>query len=82
LAREMGQKVGLLKLLTLFPFPRAAVEKVSLSCRSLLVPEMNWGQISREVKRVNRGRCRVLTLNKFDGTLITPQEIVKRLSQD
>ncbi|MFH0788094.1 MAG: 2-oxoacid:acceptor oxidoreductase subunit alpha [Pseudomonadota bacterium] len=81
-AREMGQKVGLLKLLTLFPFPRAAVEKVTISCQSLLVPEMNWGQISREVKRVNRGRCRVLTLNKFDGTLITPQEILKRLSQD
>lgn len=81
-AREMGQKVGLLKLLTLFPFPRAAVEKVTISCQSLLVPEMNWGQISREVKRVNRGRCRVLTLNKFDGTLITPQEILKRLSQN
>ena len=40
---------------------------------------MNWGQISREVKRVNRGRCRVLTLNKFDGTLITPREILKIL---
>ncbi len=81
-ARELGIKAGLLKLVTLFPFPRAAVEKTALSCQSLLVPEMNWGQISREVKRVNRGRCRVVTLNKFDGTLITPQEILKKLTQD
>ncbi|MGC1404476.1 MAG: 2-oxoacid:acceptor oxidoreductase subunit alpha [Thermodesulfobacteriota bacterium] len=81
-ARELGIKAGLLKLVTLFPFPRAAIEKTALSCQSLLVPEMNWGQISREVKRVNRGRCRVVTLNKFDGTLITPNEILKKLTQD
>lgn len=81
-ARDLGIKAGLLKLVTLFPFPRAAIEKTALSCQSLLVPEMNWGQISREVKRVNRGRCRVVTLNKFDGTLITPNEILKKLTQD
>ena len=81
-ARELGIKAGLLKLVTLFPFPRAAIEKTALSCQSLLVPEMNWGQISREVKRVNRGRCRVVTLNKFDGTLITPNEILKKLTQN
>jgi len=79
LAREMGLKAGLLKLITLFPFPRAALEQITATARILICPEMNWGQISREVKRVNRGRCRVLTLNKFDGTLITPQEILKKL---
>jgi 2-oxoglutarate ferredoxin oxidoreductase subunit alpha len=80
-AREMGLKVGLLKLITLFPFPRAAVEEAARTAKTLLVPEMNWGQISREVKRVNRGRSRVSTLNKFDGTLITPREILKMLTQ-
>lgn len=78
-ARELGQKVGLMTLITLFPFPRAAIEKIPSSCHSLLVPEMNWGQISREVKRVNRGRRRVRTFNKFDGTLITPKEIFNQL---
>ena len=82
LAREMGLKVGLLKLITLFPFPRAALEQITATARILFCPEMNWGQISREVKRVNRGRCRVLTLNKFDGTLITPQEILKNLAKN
>jgi 2-oxoglutarate ferredoxin oxidoreductase subunit alpha len=81
-AREMGIKAGLLKLVTLFPFPRAALEKTAFRCQSILVPEMNWGQISREVKRVTRGRCRVVTLNKFDGTLITPNEILKMLMQN
>jgi 2-oxoglutarate ferredoxin oxidoreductase subunit alpha len=37
------------------------------------------GQMSREVKRVNQGRIRVETLNRIDGSLITPEEIVERL---
>jgi 2-oxoglutarate ferredoxin oxidoreductase subunit alpha len=80
-AREMGLKAGLLKLISLFPFPKAAVEQAALAARTLVVPEMNWGQISREVKRVNKGRSRVVTFNKFDGTLITPREILKVITQ-
>ncbi len=53
-AREKGKKVGLLKLITLWPFMRSAVEKILQTSRILIVPEMNMGQISREVKRVNR----------------------------
>jgi 2-oxoglutarate ferredoxin oxidoreductase subunit alpha len=37
------------------------------------------GQISREVKRINQGRTRVETLNRIDGKLITPDEIMGRL---
>jgi 2-oxoglutarate ferredoxin oxidoreductase subunit alpha len=37
------------------------------------------GQISREVKRINRGLTRVETLNRIDGKLITPDEILERL---
>ena len=53
-ARERGKKVGLLKLVTLWPFMRSAVEKVLQTSKMLIVPEMNMGQISREVKRVSR----------------------------
>ncbi|MBW1940248.1 MAG: 2-oxoacid:acceptor oxidoreductase subunit alpha, partial [Deltaproteobacteria bacterium] len=49
-ARELGIKAGLLQLITLFPFPRHAVEIVLRQSRAVLVPEMNMGQISREVK--------------------------------
>jgi 2-oxoglutarate/2-oxoacid ferredoxin oxidoreductase subunit alpha len=47
--------------------------------RAVLVPELNMGQISREVKRVNPGKVRVETLNRIDGILITPDEILERL---
>jgi 2-oxoglutarate ferredoxin oxidoreductase subunit alpha len=40
---------------------------------------MNMGQLSREVKRVNQGKCEVVTLNKVDGTLITPGEILEKV---
>ncbi len=78
-AREKGIKVGLLKLVTIWPFARSAVEKVLQKSRILLVPEMNMGQISREVKRVNPGVAKVFTLNKVDGTIITPEEILNRI---
>jgi 2-oxoglutarate/2-oxoacid ferredoxin oxidoreductase subunit alpha len=80
-AREKGIKVGLLKLVTLWPFVRSAIEKVLQTSKTLLVPEMNMGQLSREVKRVNRGVARVLTLNKVDGAIITPEEILTRISE-
>ena len=80
-AREKGLKVGLLRLVTIWPFMRSAVEKVLQISKILLVPEMNMGQISREVKRVNRGVSRVFTLNKIDGTIITPEEILNRIGE-
>ncbi len=48
-------------------------------CSTVLVPEMNMGQISREVKRVNNGQSKVLTLNRIDGQIITPGEILKKI---
>jgi 2-oxoglutarate ferredoxin oxidoreductase subunit alpha len=80
-AREKGVNVGLLKLVTLWPFARSAVEKVLQTSKILMVPEMNMGQISREVKRVNRGAAKIFTLNKTDGTIITPEEILNRITE-
>ena len=80
-AREKGLDVGLLKLKVLWPFMCTTVTKVLEDCRRVLVPEMNFGQISREVERVNQGRCEILTLSKVDGTAITPQEIVQKLEE-
>lgn len=80
-AREKGIKAGLLKLKTLFPFPRPALEKLMQHCRTLVVPEMNMGQMSREVKRVNNGRANVRTLNRVDGQIITPSQILKLLQK-
>jgi 2-oxoglutarate ferredoxin oxidoreductase subunit alpha len=80
-AREKGIRVGLLQLVTIWPFVRSAVEKVLQISKILLVPEMNMGQVSREVKRVSRGMAKVFTLNKVDGTIITPEEILNRITE-
>ena len=80
-AREMGLKAGFLKLTTIWPFMRGPVERALKTSKAVLVPEMNMGQISREVKRVNHAYCRVHTLNKVDGTIITPEEIVSRMRE-
>ncbi len=77
--RKQGIKVGLLQLITLFPFPRRIVSPLLQQCRAALVPEMNMGQISREVQRVNQFDCRVAKYNRIDGKFITPQEILKIL---
>jgi len=79
--REKGLKVGLLKLKVLWPFMRRTVMRSLETSTRVLVPEMNMGQLSREVKRVNQGKCEVLTLNKVDGTLITPGEILEKLEE-
>jgi 2-oxoglutarate ferredoxin oxidoreductase subunit alpha len=80
-ARQEGIKAGLLRLITLWPFIRSAVEKVIQNSKVLIVPEMNMGQISREVKRVNQGKARVLTINRVDGELITPSEILDKIKE-
>jgi 2-oxoglutarate ferredoxin oxidoreductase subunit alpha len=50
-------------------------------CRAVLVPEMNMGQISREVKRVNTGLTEVFKYNRIDGQLITPLEIFEEIQK-
>jgi len=80
-ARSQGMKVGMLKLITLWPFPRSYIEHLIKAGKTLLVPEMNMGQISREVKRVNEGMTQVLTLNKIDGTIISPKEILAKMKE-
>ncbi len=75
--RKSGRKVGLIKLGTLWPFPRFALEQYLPQLKTILVPELNMGQIYREVLRVNAGKAVVEKLNRVNGTIITPNEIVK-----
>ena len=79
-AREAGVRAGLLVLKTLYPFPRRHVEPLLRSCRLAVVPELNMGQLSREVKRVNEGYTTVRTINRIDGQIITPSQILKEIA--
>lgn len=78
-ARARDIRAGLFQLVTLWPFLRMAVERFATQAETLIVPEMNLGQISREVKRVSAGRASVVTLNRVDGNLITPDEILEKI---
>jgi 2-oxoglutarate ferredoxin oxidoreductase subunit alpha len=78
MARARGIKAGFLQLVTLFPFPKMAVDSVLRQCRAVLVPEMNMGQIVREVRAVNH-TATLKQLNRFDGLMITPDQILEKL---
>lgn len=79
-ARAHGIKAGLIQLVTLFPFPRKTVDTYLRQCRAAIVPEMNMGQMAREISRVNQSTCRIVKHNRIDGHLITPEEIFKHLT--
>ncbi len=79
--RDQGKPVGLLRLRTLWPFPRAAFERILGGIDDILVCELNRGQVYREVLRVCRGRCEVHKHTRTDGEMITPAEIVRALRE-
>ncbi|MCS7197386.1 MAG: 2-oxoacid:acceptor oxidoreductase subunit alpha [Candidatus Bipolaricaulota bacterium] len=79
LMRAQGIAVGFLDLKTLWPFPDKLVRSCTEHAQYVLVPELNLGQLVREVERVVRGRALVEHLGRVDGYLITPQEICQRV---
>jgi 2-oxoglutarate ferredoxin oxidoreductase subunit alpha len=81
LARENGQKVGVFRPITLWPFMRKTIVDILKNVRAVIIPEMNMGQFSREVKRVDQNYARIITLNKVNGQVITPEEILKKLKE-
>lgn len=81
IGRERGMKIGLLQIISLWPFPRRPVSEALTGKIAAVVPELNLGQLRREVLRVNNGRTSVLGLSKMDGTMITPTEILDRFRE-
>lgn len=75
-ARAAGIKAGLFRPITIWPFPEKEVALLSRQARAIIVPEMNMGQLKLEVERVARGNTRVIGVNKVNGELITPLEIL------
>ena len=81
MARKKGIRAGLLKLMTLWPFPGEEVKKISGKARTIMVPELNLGQIVGEVERWACGNSKVVGINRVDGALLTPEEIFARLGE-
>lgn len=74
-AREQGIKAGLLKLITLWPFPGKLIQTLAGQARTIIVPEMNYGQLVGEVQRY-AGLNKVIPVNRIDGSFFEPEEIL------
>ncbi|MEJ2642092.1 MAG: 2-oxoacid:acceptor oxidoreductase subunit alpha [Desulfosarcinaceae bacterium] len=75
--RTRGERVGLLELQTLWPFPRTIVRERCAMARSTVVVEMNMGQICQAVQAAVDEPETVFLANRIDGAFITPDDIRK-----
>jgi 2-oxoglutarate ferredoxin oxidoreductase subunit alpha len=79
-ARKAGIKAGLLRLVTVWPFPEERILELAATSKAFIVPEINYGQMVREVDRCSKGRTRVIPMPKL-AELHTPQEILKVIKE-
>jgi 2-oxoglutarate ferredoxin oxidoreductase subunit alpha len=80
MARDRRYKVGLVKLLTIWPFAEEVIEQVAHTARRIIVPELNMGQLALEVERV-AGRSKVRRVNRADGEMLTPKQILAAIEE-
>ncbi|MCW3981613.1 MAG: 2-oxoacid:acceptor oxidoreductase subunit alpha [Candidatus Bathyarchaeota archaeon] len=77
-ARSEGIKAGLIRLVTIWPFPQDLIHSTSKKVDALIVPEMNYGQLVREVERAAK-TTPVSLLSKLGGEPHRPSEIVEAI---
>lgn len=80
-ARNRGVRAGLLELTTLWPFPDGEVRSILSRMKAVIVPELNLGQAAREVERLNDFACSVVRVNRVDGGLLKPEEILAAIEE-
>lgn len=73
--RARGEKVGLLELQTLWPFPAEIVRERASRAKNVFVVEMNMGQVLASVKQAVDKPERVYLVNRIDGQLVNPMDI-------
>ncbi len=79
MARERGVRTGSVRLVVVWPFPERAIRELAGRVGGLVVPELNYGQISLEVERVAAGRCPVRHVGHGGGTVHDPQAILDQI---
>lgn len=80
-ARERGVRVGLFRLITAWPFPERRVKELSRRIKGFVVPEINMGQMVREVERCSRDGCQVVLVPNAGGEMHDPEEILEAILQ-
>lgn len=81
-AREQGIKVGLLRPITLWPFPTKEIERLSHKVKGILVVELNAGQMIQDVRLANEGRVPVAHFGRMGGIVPSPTEILDALNRE
>ena len=75
--REEGIKAGLLRPVTLFPFPSKKLQELSSQVKSMMTIELNLGQMVDDVRLAVNGACPVGFYGRQGGNIFTPDEIVE-----
>ena len=79
--REQGIKAGLFTVKTVWPFPEDRVKELSSKAKNIYVPELNYGQMVLEVQRVCDSSCNIIGINKYNGEIITPDDIIEKVME-
>ncbi len=78
-AREEGIKVGMIRPITVWPFPDKTIEKVVPTAKKFLCVEMNMGQMVDDVRLVVNGRKPVEFFGRTGGVIPTPAEVLDQI---
>ena len=80
-ARESGKKVGLVRLLTIWPFADTVIAELAAKVKGIVVAELNYGQIVHEVRRAANGACPVSLCGKYNMRAFEPGEILASIDE-
>jgi 2-oxoglutarate/2-oxoacid ferredoxin oxidoreductase subunit alpha len=77
LARQRGLRVGKLRLITAWPFPDTKIRELAAKVKAFVVPELNLGQMVREVERAAAGQAKTFSISHAGGGVHKPEDILK-----
>jgi 2-oxoglutarate ferredoxin oxidoreductase subunit alpha len=80
-ARQKGIKVGLLRPITVSPFPFEIIEQLTGRVRAFLVTEMNAGQMLEDVRLAVKGRAPIEFYGRMGGVVPLPDEILREIER-
>ncbi len=80
-AKKAGIKIGTLRLITAWPFPEKRIKQLAKKVKALVVPEINYGQMVREVERSAENKCKVVSVPHCGGWVHDPQVILDAIKE-
>ena len=80
--KKEGIKAGLLKIMTIWPFPDKYVKEAARKAKLVVVPEMNLGQLILEVDRCIKTDARIVGVNSVNTEPISPSMILKKIKEN